>query len=151
MSKKPSKLNDRRIKRICDALAVGATYQTAAEYAGISRQTLAKWIKHGERMHFGKQKQLVEAVYEAQGRAKIAALATIARASKDGDWKAAAWFLERREPEGYGRSDRVKLTATVDATVEDARASKLLAGISDSALAELAALVGLDADEDADD
>ena len=140
MSAKKSKLTTARAKRICDALAVGATLQSAAEYAGIHRDTLRHWIQKGERMHRGIYARLAEDVYEAQGRAKVAALATIARASKDGDWKAAAWFLERREPEGYGRQDKLDVSATVSATIDDTRAAKMLALLSDDALDELARL-----------
>jgi hypothetical protein len=53
---------------------------------------------------------------EAEGRAAIGWLALIEQAAREGNWQAAAWKLERRYPETYGRTFN-KLAVT-DATGE---------------------------------
>ena len=43
-----SKFNDAITARIIEALRLGATYEIAAEYAGISRSTLYNWMEKGK-------------------------------------------------------------------------------------------------------
>ena len=82
------------VERITQALAVGATYQLACDYAGISYQTFLNWQES--------KVEFFEAVKEAEGRAAVRWLSRIEKAAED-TWQAAAWKLERRYPEMYGR------------------------------------------------
>ena len=75
-------------KRICDAIAIGATYDLAAKYGGVTYETLNQWRKT--------KPQFSEAVKEAEGRAAVGWLAKIEQAANQGHWQAAAWKLERR-------------------------------------------------------
>jgi len=43
-----SKLNEEVQKRIIQAIQMGATYEIAAEHAGICRKTLYSWIEKGK-------------------------------------------------------------------------------------------------------
>lgn len=99
-------------QRICDALGVGATYEHAAAFGGIAYETLNEWRKS--------KPQFSEALKDAEGRAAVALLAKIQKAAGQGTWQAAAWILERRYPQLYGRTVQTveaTVTATVDATV----------------------------------
>lgn len=82
-------------KRICDAIRLGATYELAAKYGGVSEDSIARWR--------AKYADFAEAIKEAEGGAAVGWLARIEQAAKDGTWQAAAWKLERRYPEQYGR------------------------------------------------
>jgi len=84
-----------RVKRFTDAVAIGATYQLACKYAGISDETFAIWRK--------KYPEFAQAVNDAEGRAAIGWLAKIEAEANNGNWTAAAWKLERRYPRDYGR------------------------------------------------
>jgi hypothetical protein len=84
-----------RVKRFTDAVAVGATYQLAAKYAGISDDTYRNWML--------KYPAFKQAVADAEGRAAVGWLAKIEAEASNGNWTAAAWKLERRYPESYGR------------------------------------------------
>ena len=53
---------------------------------------------------------------EAEGRAAIGWLAKIEKVANEGDWKAAAWKLERRYPETYGRTFQKLALTTPDGT-----------------------------------
>lgn len=90
------KLNEARKKAILQAIQLGATYEIAAENAGIARSTLWNWLKKGEEQSTGQFATFLDAFKKAEARAALGALATINRASTDGDWKAAAFLLERR-------------------------------------------------------
>jgi hypothetical protein len=90
-----SKLTPETQKKITDALQLGATYEHACNYAGISYQTFNEWTKA--------KPEFLEVVKEAEGKATVGWLARIEQAAKDGAWQAAAWKLERRYPQDYGR------------------------------------------------
>jgi hypothetical protein len=95
MAGRPSKYTPERVKKILDAVALGATFRLACLYAGIDENTFARWReRYGD---FG------DAVKEAEGRGAIGWLAKIERAANDDNWQAAAWKLERRYPQEYGR------------------------------------------------
>lgn len=90
------KLNETRKKAIIEAIQLGATYEIAAENAGVSRSTLWNWLKKGEDETTGNFRTFLDAFKKAEATAALGALRTIDTASKDGDWKAAAFLLERR-------------------------------------------------------
>lgn len=83
------------VKRFTDAVAIGATYQLASKYAGISDVTFDNWRK--------KYPEFAQAVNDAEGRAAVGWLAKIENEANNGNWTAAAWKLERRYPNEYGR------------------------------------------------
>lgn len=89
-------------KRIYDALRLGATYKLAAQYACIDHATLYRWLE--------KDATFATKVKEAEGAATVGWLAKIEKAASDGNWQAAAWKLERRYPDDFGRRERVEHT-----------------------------------------
>jgi transposase-like protein len=91
-----TKLNKARKEAIIEAIKLGATYEIAAEAAGISKATLYNWMKRGEEDSSGNFSDFLDALKKAEAAAAIGALKTINVASSDGDWKAAAYLLERR-------------------------------------------------------
>jgi len=111
MARHPLKVED-YIEKLAHALLVGATYELAALYAGISHDTFLKWRKQAAKAPAGTPlADLRERLKDAEGRAAIGWLAHIEKAAIDGDWKAAAWKLERRYPENYGRTmQKIALT-----------------------------------------
>lgn len=104
------KLNERVQNIICEALANGVTVETAAEIAGIGQSTLYNWLKLG-REGVAKYKPFADAVEEAIAKSELVLLERIHEASKH-TWQAAAWILERRFPERWGRRDRLNVTET---------------------------------------
>ena len=93
---KIQKYTPERVKRILDAVAIGAIRTLACKYAGIDLDTLNRWEKKYPAFHA----QMVE----AEGRAGIGWLAKIEKAANDGDWRAAAYKLEKLYPDEYGKS-----------------------------------------------
>jgi transposase len=91
-----SKYTPEVVKKITDAIRLGATYELAASYAGIAQSTFFEWMNT--------KPEFAEQVKEAEGAGAMQWLAKIEKAASDGNWQAAAWKLERRYPERYGRT-----------------------------------------------
>lgn len=101
MAGRRSKYTPETVDKLTQAIRLGATYQLACDYAGITRETFYQWMK-------GKA-DFSDAIKRAEGAASVTWLAKIEQAASDGNWQAAAWKLERRYPDQYGRN-RVELT-----------------------------------------
>jgi transposase len=103
-----AKFNEDRRARIIEALASGLTITAAARLAGISRETYYEWLDRGRQAPTGRYREFVEAVGRAEAEAEQRATAQIAVAAND-DWRAAAWWLERRVRE-YRKTERHEVT-----------------------------------------
>lgn len=90
-----SKYTSETVKKITQAIELGATYELAAGYGGISVSTFNEWRNS--------KPAFSAAIKEAEGRASVKWLARIEAAASE-HWQAAAWKLERRYPKDYGRS-----------------------------------------------
>jgi hypothetical protein len=80
--------------------------------AGIHEATFYNWIKWGEAQARGRYFEFFEAVKKAEAEGQAALVATINVASKD-SWQAAAWILERKYPEEWGRKDALALSGNL--------------------------------------
>jgi hypothetical protein len=99
---RPTKCTPDVTRRLVEAFRVGATHAIACEYAGIVKETMYQWF---EKAAQGREPYVTCAaqVKRSQGVAAVGWLAKIEQAASAGDWRAAAWKLERRYPEEYGR------------------------------------------------
>jgi len=114
-----SKINEETKKRIIQAIQMGATYEIAAEHAGICRKTLYSWIEKGKTANKGSTfYSFLHDFRKAEARAALTSLTTIQREIQNGDWKAAAWFLDRRA--GYRKDASVTNTENVGRTEQAA-------------------------------
>ena len=96
-----SKLTETTQATLRAALEAGNTRAAAARGAGISYECLRLWIRRGEKEKTGKHRILARTVEQAEAQAEREAVAEIRAAWKRGEWRAAAWWLERRRPETY--------------------------------------------------
>ena len=113
---RPTKLNYKVQEKIVQAIKAGNYIETAAAYAGINKSTLYDWLRRGER-----EKQRVEknpryrirksekpyvefsdAVEKALAEAEVRDVLLISKAAEE-QWQAAAWRLERKFPDRWGR------------------------------------------------
>lgn len=102
-------LTPKVIKFACDLIASGEFDNAVAGYVGVSEVTWHKWkskgqevkeqIQENEAYSPTKREQLylefIESLEKAYAKAEMNAINNIRDASKK-DWRAAAWFLERR-------------------------------------------------------
>lgn len=79
--------------------ANGLLDKDIAAIVGVNVSTFSKWINHPKTDN---QRQLGEAIKSAEGQWRASLEQVIIRAAKEQDWKAAAWLLERKDPEHYG-------------------------------------------------
>lgn len=99
---RPTKRTPEREQRLFEALRAGNTRKAACLYAGVGLSQFAEWQE--------RFRDFREAIQKAEADAEVRAVAQIAQAARDGTWQAAAWWLERRRADDYGRVDRVEIT-----------------------------------------
>lgn len=101
---------------ILQALRVGNTRTDSALAAGISRETLRRWMA---------DVAFSGSVEKAEAEARLRFVAQIAKAAAAGNWQAAAWNLERRDHENWGRRDKVDVNLDVRREIERLTADPL--------------------------
>ena len=98
-----TKLTSQRMLVIEKSLRAGSTRKVAAAVVGVGESTFYDWMRAGASDEGSKlARQLVVVVEAAEGEAELRA-AAINKAIDKGDWKAAAWWLERRRRQDWGR------------------------------------------------
>jgi hypothetical protein len=107
---------------IITALRNGHYMDDAANLVGISEHTAYNWIARGrkasEETEQGiepaaeelKYLRFFQSVKAARSEAIDRNLTVIRTAAQDGSWQASAWYLERTNPQKWGRRDTVALT-----------------------------------------
>lgn len=120
---RPTKLTPEVHKAIVDAIREGNYLATAAEYGGVTRQSVWGWMQRGrdevQRVAADGRRSVREserpyvnffnAVTRARAEAEAKSVELIRGASHD-DWRAAAWFLERSFQERWGNKQKIEHT-----------------------------------------
>jgi hypothetical protein len=92
--------------QIATLIAVGNTIEVAARVAGVSDDSVHRWLARGELP--GKPNQPYRAFREAVERAKAERehrmVVTILKAAQSGSWQAARFLLERWNPAEWAPS-----------------------------------------------
>ena len=101
---RPTKLTSEVQEQIVTAIRAGNYIETAAAYAGIDKSTLYDWLRRGARSPRGPYRGFSNAVKKALAEAEVRDVALIAKAGTK-EWQAAAWRLERKFPDRWGRRD----------------------------------------------
>lgn len=110
---RPTKLNADKQSKILEAVREGLPYTTACALAGIHYSTFAEWKLKGEQDPESVYADFAMAVKEAEAEAEAANVKRIRSAADNGQWQAAAWILERRHPDKWGRTDRQQVSGQV--------------------------------------
>jgi len=104
---RPPILTSELIERLCDLVIEGKSLAKAAVFSGISESTIYRWLALGrqdgaEPVYL----ELAERIGQAVEFSEFEALQTLRKASQEKQhWRVAAWILERRFPEKYGKKD----------------------------------------------
>ena len=103
-----TKLTPELQEQFCKAIENGDSILGACGYVGISEQTYYNWINRAEE---AKSKTKFVKFKECVDKAKAKALhnfeQVITNASME-HWQAAAWMLERRHPNLYGKKEKIE-------------------------------------------
>jgi hypothetical protein len=108
---RPTKLTPEVREEVCQAIRAGNYLETAAAYAGITRETFYDWMRKGRAQKSGAHVDFVDAVEKALADAEMFALQTITNAN---EWQAAAWRLERRYPERWRKRETTEHTGKLE-------------------------------------
>lgn len=93
------------IDKICQLLAMGNYRLVSAKVAGIGQSTLEKWIGQGKLKPNSKYGEFRRRILEAEAMAEVRHVGTIAKASSNGDPKAAQWWLTHKQPERWAKTE----------------------------------------------
>jgi len=110
------KLNDELQNKICTAIRAGNYASVAAQYAGISEATFYKWMAFGEKQKSGVYVEFREAIKKAEADAEVAAVAIIQKQAPD-NWQAAAWYLERKHFDRWGKKEKHEHSGEISAQI----------------------------------
>lgn len=148
---RPTKLTPELQAEIVKIIKTGNYIETACAFVGINKSTFYDWLKRGAREKQRLEKnprakiKKSEAVYvefsnaieKALAQAEIRDVAIIGKAAES-NWQAAAWRLERKYPERWGRKDRIEHTGKDGGPIETSQTTKLdLSALSDEELTAL--------------
>lgn len=102
---RPEKITNELIQAICEDIAQGFSYDQAAQRNSISASTFFRWKLRAEEPNSEQiYRDFANAVSSASRFSEQEALQLIrSTAIINRNWKAAAWFLERRFTEKYGK------------------------------------------------
>ncbi len=109
-----SKLTSELIKEAYKLVAAGNYIKDVYPILGIDESTWYRWLSEGEKAKSGLKREFYETIKKAEKDAIARNVALIQRAAQDGNWQAAAWWLERKYFEDWGRKDKVDLSADKD-------------------------------------
>ena len=98
------------IKAILTSLSIGNTRADSSLAAGVNPSTLRDWCHQDP--------ALSASVEKAEAEARQRMVGVVAKAAVAGNWTAAMTFLERRDPDHWGRRDRVDVMMDIRKAVE---------------------------------
>lgn len=106
---RPTKLTPQVQEKIVTAIKAGSYVETAAAYAGIVKSTFYEWLRKGAAEKEGIHRDFSAACEQALAHADVRDIGIIAKAASKGVWQAAAWRLERKHPEQWGRRQVIQV------------------------------------------
>jgi hypothetical protein len=107
-----TKLTPEFIEEASKLIAGGNTVKDVAAYMGVGESAWYDWLSIGEQRKGTLYSEFAESIKKSKPVAKIAMLSIVTNAARDGNWQAACWYLERTDPDNYGRRDRIKQEIT---------------------------------------
>lgn len=125
-------MNEQVQQELLNLIILGTPIRKAVTAVGITEKTFYTWMNRGmaerERLETipNAKPDLTEGVYlqflqsceRARSEAIAKKVAVIAQSGVNGDWRAAAWWLERQVPDEFGKTDRVEIGGTNGDTIK---------------------------------
>ena len=99
---RPRALDETKRREICALVTAGAGIQRAAQYVGCSHSTICREARQDEEFR--------EQLRRAKATTQLGPLQAMRQAVQT-NWRAAAWMLERSDPDQFGRQHRNTLGA----------------------------------------
>ncbi len=126
------------IRKLAAAVEAGLPLKSAATRAGTGETSVRRWRKRAA--EGGLFAELDYALEVAEARLEAEMLGCIVAVARKGTWTAAAWYLERTQPEKYSKRAPVEVQIKRDPVEMLSAMGKQIekAGGADAALAKLA-------------
>lgn len=103
---RPCDLTPQKEKVLLGAIQRGLPYKQASALAGISYMTFNRWREKGSEPDAPCEfSDFCDRLAAAEAKAADALCRVISKAGRTRDWRAAAWMLERRCPDEWGRRE----------------------------------------------
>jgi hypothetical protein len=103
-----AKFNETTTTQILTAMRLGSPLERAAQAAGVDRTTLWRWVKKGEADDGDGRRTRHAAFYRDFSKAEAEVIGRVEQhivEASAGDWRAGAWWLQKRAPTSYGDTD----------------------------------------------
>lgn len=117
---RPGRLTHTLIHRITTLMEAGVVMGDAIVACGISQTIYYRWLKIGNAARSGIYRDFVEAIHRSAAIARTRSAIAISSAAQK-DWRAAAFYLERRASKDWGKRDHVEIGGSAKVVVEERR------------------------------
>jgi hypothetical protein len=104
---RPTKYTPALGAQLCKLVSLGVAMNAACKAEGIGRKTLYRWREYGAQ---GREpyRTFVRQLNRSLAKAETAITLHVVRAAQR-DWRAGAWWLERRAPDRYGPKQTLRV------------------------------------------
>lgn len=113
---RPTRLTEELLADIVTLIQAGNYIETACAACNIGKQTWHRWLKQGAELQAadkqGIYRRFREALFQASAVSEARDVIALDRAILSGDWRAAAWRLERKIPTKWGRRETLAVQHT---------------------------------------
>ena len=108
-----SKLTEELIKEAARLIEAGNYQKHVAQALGVDESTWYRWLREGEQSEDENdlKYKFYQSIKKAEAKAVARNVALIQRAAQEGNWQAAAWWLERKFPAEWGKRDKLDIGA----------------------------------------
>lgn len=126
MNNKAHRFNAKVAEEIIAYLHHGAFVETAAAAAGISKQTFYNWLRRARdpKRSSTALRKFRRDVKQAMALSEARMIGFVSDAAET-QWQAAAWHLERKYPQRWGRLQKTEITGAGGGPIKTAPAEKL--------------------------
>ena len=100
---RPTKLTPKLTGEITTYIRDGNSPTISATLVGVSPSTYFNWMSKGSNQE-PRFMEFSESIERAKAQSVVNRVAHISRAADSGNWRAAAWMLERMAPESFGKN-----------------------------------------------
>ena len=106
MAGRPTKLTPEVQDLIVDGINAGLTFGLTCARAGVNPATFYRWLEKGETAKSGVYSEFCDTVSRAKADSALRLVSQITLQAPT-DWRAAAFLLERRFPDDYGKRSEI--------------------------------------------
>lgn len=116
---RPTKLTPDLANTICGLVAQGNYLKAAAGAVAVDAGTVHRWVSKGAAPDADPlYRDFRDQLQKAKAMAEARMVRVITTAANQGQWTAAAWWLERTNPEEWGKRDRLEVTGADGGPIE---------------------------------